>query len=885
MQSTDSPAAGPRTAPPQAPGLPLGLSADEALRRLMRDGPNALAVHRAHPLRETLVEVVTEPMFLMLLAAGGLYLLLGERTDALMLLGVVFLIIGITVVQERRTEHALQALRELSSPRAQVLRDGVVQRIAAHELVEGDVILVGEGDRIPADALLRQATHLRVDESLLTGESVPVDKRPDADATALQPPSAQDSASLFAGTLVVAGQGVCEVMRTGMRTEFGRIGSTLASITPEPTPLMRQTRRMVRWMAGLGLLACAFVVVAYALTRGADLRAWRDGGLAGIAMAMAMLPEEFPVVLTVFLALGAWRLSRQQVLTRRLPAIETLGAATVLCVDKTGTLTHNRMRVAAVLPLSPHAVAQPEPAPALGREGVVLQAACLASQPQPTDPMDRALHAAWQAQQATIAEPVTQVTPAAPRELLHEHPLSAQSMAVVHLWRDAPAHPGAALQWLAAAKGAPEAVAALCSLDEAAHAHLQQQVQALARQGLRVLAVAQQRGDLVHAADAAALARAEPQQLGLQLIGLVAFEDPLREDVPAAVQQCREAGIRVVMITGDYPQTAQAIAHAAGLDDHGSLMTGRELDALSDAELAARIARIHVFARVAPQQKLRIVQALKACGEVVAMTGDGVNDAPALKAAHIGIAMGARGSDVAREAASLVLLDDAFTSIVEAVRQGRRIYANIRKAFVFILAVHVPVAGLSMLPVFDAAWPLLLLPVHIAVLELIIDPSCSLVFEAEPAEADAMRNPPRRADASLFSAGTVTGALLQGLSVLVACVAVYLLAQQQHSADAARGLTFATLVVGVLMLIVVNRASQGAVDALRRRRNPALWLVIAGTLGFLALVLTLPSVSALLRFAPLHPADLGLSLLAGVLCLLWVEWLKRLPWGRRWMRG
>ncbi len=873
MQPTDSHAADPHTVPPQAPGLRCGLSADEARTRLMRDGPNALAVHRAHPLRETLVEVVTEPMFLMLLAAGGLYLLLGERTDAMMLLGVVFLIIGITVVQERRTEHALQALRELSSPRAQVLRDGVVQRIAAQALVEGDVILVGEGDRIPADALLRQATHLRVDESLLTGESVPVDKRPDAQATALQPPSAQDGASLFAGTLVVAGQGMCEVMRTGMRTEFGRIGSSLASISPEPTPLMRQTRRMVRWMAGLGLLACAFVVVAYALTRGADLRAWRDGGLAGIAMAMAMLPEEFPVVLTVFLALGAWRLSRQQVLTRRLPAIETLGAATVLCVDKTGTLTHNRMSVATVLPLLPQAVAQPE--------RVVLQAACLASQPQPTDPMDRALHAAWQAQQGVSAEAVTPVT----GELLHEHPLSAQRMAVVHLWREAPARAGAATQWLAAAKGAPEAVAALCSLDEATHAQLQQQVQALARQGLRVVAVARQRGDLVHAADAAALARAEPQSLGLQLIGLVAFEDPLRDDVPAAVQQCREAGIRVVMITGDYPHTAQAIAHAAGLDDHGSLMTGRELDALSNAELAARIARIHVFARVAPQQKLRIVQALKACGEVVAMTGDGVNDAPALKAAHIGIAMGARGSDVAREAASLVLLDDAFTSIVEAVRQGRRIYANIRKAFVFILAVHVPVAGLSMLPVFDVAWPLLLLPVHIAVLEMIIDPSCSLVFEAEPAEADAMRNPPRRADASLFSAGTVTGALLQGLSVLVACVAVYLLAQQQHSADAARGLTFATLVVGVLTLIVVNRASQGAVDALRRRRNPALWLVIAGTLGFLALVLTVPAVSALLRFAPLHPADLGLSLLAGVLCLLWVELLKRLSWGQRWMRA
>ncbi|MEY2735619.1 MAG: hypothetical protein RLZ58_1028 [Pseudomonadota bacterium] len=851
---------------------PRGLSTAQAQRRLLRDGPNALQVHRPHPLRETVHEVLTEPMFLMLLAAGTLYLLLGETTDALMLLAAVLLIIGITVLQQRRTERALEALRDLSSPRALVLRDGMAQRIAARELVPGDWIIVAEGDRIPADALLREASHLRVDESLLTGESVPVDKRPDAHAAALQPPGSAEgegsAASLYAGTLAVAGQGLCEVMHTGMRTEFGRIGGSLSALVSEPTPLVRQTRQMVRWMAGAGLLACAAVVVGYALTRGADLRAWRDAGLAGITLAMALLPEEFPVVLTVFLALGAWRLSRQRVLTRRLPAIETLGAATVLCVDKTGTLTVNRMDVAAVVPLSrqgrPH-----------GDEASVLRAAVLASRSPPTDPMDQALQREMhrvgsQASTGPASETFTRV--------LHDYPMTASRMAMVQVWGNAA--PAASAGLRAAAKGAPEAIAALCQLDAPAQAALQQQVRALAARGLRVLAVAQCDVPPQHSPGPD-----DPAALGLQLLGLVAFADPLRDDVPAAVDQCQQAGIRVVMITGDYPATAQAIAQQAGLVDHAVLMTGAELGALTDAELAARITQVRVFARVAPQQKLRIVQALQARGEVVAMTGDGVNDAPALKAAHIGIAMGGRGSDVAREAASLVLLDDAFPSIVEAVRQGRRIYANIRKAAVFILAVHVPVAGLSLLPVFDAAWPLLLLPVHIAVLELIIDPSCSLVFEAEEAEPDAMRQPPRRPDASLFTAATVGVALLQGLSVLAACLAVYLLARDSHAPDAVRALTYATLVTGVLMLIVVNRASRSALDALRGRRNPALWAVVGATAALMLLVLTVPAISALFRFAPLHAGDLAGSVAAGALCLLWFEGLKRLPWWQRLSRG
>ncbi len=841
---------------------PAGLSSAEARERLVRDGPNRLGTQDRRAWLDTLRDLLLEPMFLLLLAAGALYLVLGERADALVLMAAVIVVIGITFVQERRTEHALDALRELASPRALVMRDGVAQRIAAHALVVGDAVLLAEGDRVPADALLREAAHLSVDESLLSGESVPVDKRADPNANTLGVPgsdiTSSTSASLFAGTLVVAGHGLCEVMRTGARSEFGRIGMALQTIAQEPTPLMRQMRRAVRWMATFGLLACALVVTAYALTRGADLRAWRDGGLAGIAMAMGLLPEEFPVVLTVFLALGAWRLSRQQVLTRRLPAIETLGAASVLCVDKTGTLTRNRIAVAALLPFEAAGV----------DTAALLVAARRASRAQATDPIDRALHEHGKPEGATREEPGSW-------QWWHEYPITAQRMAVVQLWRE-----GA--RWLAAAKGAPEAVAALCRLDAHAWQAVQPMLHDLAARGLRVLAVAQA-GDPCGASnarpsDALITPPVDPVDLSLQWLGLVAFADPLRDDVPQAVQACAQAGIRVVMITGDHPATAQAIAQQAGIDGASATMTGTELDRLDDAALARRIDAVRVFARVVPQQKLRIVQALKARGAVVAMTGDGVNDAPALKAAHIGVAMGARGSDVAREAASLVLLDDAFGSIVEAVRQGRRIRANLRRAVVFIVAVHVPLAGLSVLPVFTPGSPLWLLPVHVALLELIIDPTCALVFEAEPAEPSVMREPPPGANASLFTPGTVVMALLQGLSVLGACVLVQRLAADVHTVDAVRGLTLATLIVGVLTLIVANRSQRGVADAWRWHRNPALWMVLAGTLTVLAIMLGVPGLAPLFRVAPLHPGDLVLSLAAGVLCLLWVwplRWLQR----------
>lgn len=832
-----------------------GLTESEALLRLEHEGANELPSREKRGLWAIAWEVVHEPMFLMLVAAGALYLVMGEPKDALMLLGFVLVVMGITIIQERRTEHALEALRDLSSPRALVIRDGQQRRIPGREVVPGDILVVVEGDRVAADAVLRAGINLSVDESLLTGESVPVRKSASTEVQTLDAPGGDELSSMFSGTLVTAGQGVAEVLGTGLHTELGKIGKALQGVEPEATFLEKETNRLVRTLALTGLSACVVVVILYALTRGGGAQVWKEGLLAGIALAMAILPEEFPVVLTVFMALGAWRISRSRVLTRRMPAIETLGAATVLCVDKTGTLTLNQMTlkrlnveghsqdlaaVGSALPDSVHDL---------------MEFAILASKRDPFDPMERALHAAGK----TWLMETEHLHPA--WTLAKEYPLAPELLAVTHAWNCGDD------RVMVATKGAPEAVVDLCHLPVQRRTQIEGWVAGLASQGLRVLGVA--RGSY----SAADLPEAH-HDLSLEFIGLLGLEDPVRPTVPAAVAECRTAGIRVMMITGDYPATAENIARQAGIADPEKVITGPELNQMSDETLAQRIREVNVFARVVPEQKLRLVTALKANREVVAMTGDGVNDAPALKAAHIGVAMGGRGTDVAREAASLVLLDDDFSSIVAAVKLGRRIFDNIRKAVAFIFAVHIPIAGLSMLPAFFPGWPLILLPVHIVFLELVIDPSCSLVFEAEEAEADVMRRPPRDPQERLFSLKSIGLAVLQGGTALAACIAVFLVARTNHGHDAARALTFTALVVSFLAIILANRSSTVSMIGGLRNPNSALWWVMGGTTTCLILVLAWPGAQRLFHFARLDGPDLLLACSAGVASILWFEGLK-----------
>ncbi|MCR4399912.1 MAG: cation-translocating P-type ATPase, partial [Syntrophomonadaceae bacterium] len=831
-----------------------GLSQAEAERRLREEGFNELPSARPRTLPALVVEVLKEPMLLLLLACGLIYFLLGDAREASVLMSFVLVVVGITLYQERKTERALDALRDLSSPRALVIRDGQRRRIAGREVVRGDLVVLSEGDRVPADGILLAASNLSTDESLLTGESVPVRKEAVREGSAMARPGGGDGLPyVYAGTVVVQGQGVAEIKATGANTEMGRIGRALHGLDQEETPLQRDTRRLVKKLAGFGLLLCAVVVTVYGFNTGD----WLAGFLAGLTLAMATLPEEFPVVLAVFLALGAWRMSRQRVLTRRLPAVETLGAATVLCVDKTGTLTENRMTVQAVYAQGQCWAVQPFQGGELPEAcHEVLEYAVLASRRDPFDPMERAildlglnglnhtehLHTDW--------------------DVIREYPLSPGLLAMSHAYRQ----PGED-RYVIAAKGAPEAMFDLCHLPPAEVEALQARVVEMAAQGLRVIGVAR-------AWSSAPLLPGAQHDFDFELVGMLGLADPVRPNAPAALRECYRAGIRVIMITGDYPGTAQSVARHIGLRNQEDCITGAELEGMSDEELRARIRHTDIFARTVPEQKLRLVRALKANGEIVAMTGDGVNDAPALKAAHIGIAMGGRGTDVAREAASLVLLDDDFSSIVAAVRMGRRIFDNLRKATSYILAIHVPIAGLSLFPVL-MNWPLVLLPVHVAFLELIIDPACSVVFEAEGEEADVMERPPRDSAESLFDRRTVVLSLLQGASVLLIVLAVFAWFWMQGQGEGeARVLTFTTLVVANLALIVANRSWRQPMLATLGIPNRAMWWVLGGAVLFLGLVLGMPALRELFAFAPVHRADVALALAAGTVSIVWFDVLK-----------
>jgi Ca2+-transporting ATPase len=812
-----------------------GISEQEAANRLKREGFNDLPSSKQRGIVAIALDVVREPMFLLLVACGMIYLFIGDLREAVMLLGFVFVVVGITLSQERKTERALEALRDLSSPRALVIREGKHHRIAGREVVRGDVIVLNEGDRVPADAAILFCSNLSIDESLLTGESVSVRKSSCDGVPAMVRPGGDDLPCVYSGT------------------EMGKIGKALQSVVIEETPLQRETGRIVRNLAIIGLFMCSLVVIVYGLTRGN----WLNGFLAGITLAMALLPEEFPVVLTIFLALGAWRISRKRVLTRRVPAIETLGAATVLCVDKTGTITQNRMSVSSIYSHGSFYDVDyltEKTIPENFHE--VVEFSILASHKDPFDPMEKAFRELG-SQYLSRTEHLHDDW-----NLVREYPLSNNLLALSHVWKSPSGN-----EYVIAAKGSPEAITDLCHCDASQTREISNAIEIMATEGLRVLGVAKAYFTVTDLPG-------QQHDFTFVFLGLVGLADPVRPGVAEAVKECHAAGIRVMMITGDYPGTAANIAGQIGLQNCDQSITGAELDSMAEEQLRDRIRTVNIFARVVPEQKLRIVNALKGIGEVVAMTGDGVNDAPALKAAHIGIAMGGRGTDVARESSALVLLDDDFSSIVQAVRMGRRIFDNLKKAVAYIFAVHVPIAGMSLIPVLFK-WPLVLLPMHIVFLELIIDPACSVVFEGEPEEADVMTRPPRRPDAPLFGKRTVTLSLLQGLSVLIMLVIVYVISLKRGQGEEdARALTFTSLIIANLGLIFVNRSWSRTVLATLRSPNAALWWVTGGAVVFLGLALYVPFLRDLFRFSVLHPFDIFICVGAGVVSVLWFEVLK-----------
>jgi Ca2+-transporting ATPase len=839
------------------PSAPIGLTQKQAAERLHLEGPNTLGTVRGRPPIAILLGIVRQPIFLLLVVAAVLYLVLGSLAEGLFMVAAAVSSICLVTFQEFRSERALAALRQLAEPTVRVLRDGVERQIPAREVVRADAMLVGEGQRIAADAVLIGGDALTVDESILTGESVPVGKTifrsPDRDSPDEAEPGGEGTPFLFTGTMVVRGQGVARVTQTGAATRFGRIGASLSAIKEEPTLLQRTTTRLVAYIGVLAIAVCAVIFFAYGLIR----NEWLEGVLAALTAAIALIPEEFPMVLAIFLALGSWRLAHHNVLARNSAVVETLGAATVLCVDKTGTLTENSMRLTALATptcvVHDITVAKSHMAPDL--EGL-LRISTLASSPRPIDPMDRAVRATastvLSADDPVVADNIVP---------LRTYPLRPELLAFIQVW-------SIDCRTVFAAKGAPEAIFRLCRLGPEEHARLEAVLTRLAAQGLRVLGVASYEApELRSATDA------EPAGIVFKFEGLLGFRDPVRLDVPDAIRQCRQAGIRVTMVTGDYPTTALSIARDAGIDDRG-VLTGREVTALSPGELLNRVEEVCIFARMQPEQKLMLVEALKGNGEVVAMTGDGVNDAPALEAAHIGIAMGRRGTDVAREAADIVLLDDRFVSIVGGVRLGRRIFANLRKALIYITAIHVPIGGLALLPIL-VGLPPILFPMHVVLLEFVIDPVTSIVFESEPSEATAMNRPPRSTNGSLFGVRQMTLGLVQGAIVLATAFGTYVLAL--HAAvgeEQSRALAFILLVIANLSLAFANSAERGT--SFFDRRRLVFFGIVAGAIAILGAGLYLPGLATILRIAPPAWPELCGTVLVAVLAGSWYGIARRL---------
>jgi Ca2+-transporting ATPase len=830
-----------------------GLTDEAAAQLLSEHGYNELTGVGSKSFARIVIDVIKEPMFILLLSCGLLYLFLGSITESISLVVGILFIIVVTLYQERKTERALDELKKLASPKATVIRNGIRKKIPGREVVPGDVIVISEGNNIPADALLLQSSHLLADESILTGEAVPV-RKSEYGNISQQRSGGEDSPYVYSGTLVVKGTGLARVLATGHDSQVGKIGQSLGTINEEKTALQYEIKRLVRVMAISGVLTCLLLMLVYYFTKGNLL----NGLLAGLALAMAMIPEEFPVVFTVFMALGAWRMSRRHVLVRKPTAVEALGTVTVLCTDKTGTVTENKMQVSKLYATGEyHDLDQNGDTEIPEAFHEVVEYGILASRNDPFDPMELSIqklgylklsgtqhiHKDW--------------------KLVKEYALAPALLSMTMVYQIE-----AGKDHIVAAKGAPEAILQLCGLPDAEHEKLSAAARQMAEQGLRVLGIAK---SLV-----APSALPDTQEhFKFSFCGFLGLADPIRAEIPAAIKSCYEAGVRVIIITGDYPATVQSIAAQAGIRNHSEVISGDELDAMSDDVLNQRVKSVNVFARIRPEQKLKIVNALKHSGEIVAMTGDGVNDALALKAAHIGISMGEKGTDVARAASSLVLLDDNFASIVAAIRMGRKIFDNLQNAFSYILAIHIPIAGLALIPAIIPGLPILLWPVHIAFHELVIDPMSSIVYEQQEDEKNIMHRPPRSTKEPFFNRKKVIFSMVQGFIVLAVTLSIYFIGYSAHLQEKSlRAATFVSLVLINLALAVSNLSRYRSVISIVRQANAAAKWIIAATSILLLLIFSIPSFRAVFMFQLFPPGYLLLIIGATIIALLLFDAMK-----------
>ncbi|WP_027636612.1 cation-translocating P-type ATPase [Clostridium butyricum] len=815
-----------------------GLNSEEVEKLQKKYGMNELVSQEKPNMLKKFLGVFKEPMFLLLLIAATVYFLLGAPKDGAIMLVFVGFVASITFIQEWKTEKTMNALKDLTSPKVNTLRNGKNILIKSTELVPGDVVFLSEGERIPADCIVLEPSNFSVDESILTGESEYVMK-----VSTTQSEKSTDywkKDILYAGTLCVFGKCTAIVKFTGINTEYGKIGKAISEAKDEPTPLQKKVSILVKNIAIAGVILCISVMVA-SYFYSFDIL---NSILSGISLAMAIIPEEFPVVLTVFLSMGAYRLAKNNTLMRKISAVETLGSATVLCVDKTGTITQNKMKVKSIY--SDGRIFNNEDL----KNKELSDLMVLSCEKDPYDPMEKAiLEAANLSQLETVYK----------YDLSKKIAFDSKTKRMANIYiKDN--------KYYVAVKGSAETVLGLCNLDKQTMDEINIEIDKMASNGLRVLALADCTSEEVYE---------DLECYELTFKGLVGLQDPPKEGVEEAIKLCKKAGIRVVMITGDYSKTAMAIGEEIGLKFTDKVIVGNEIDSLSENELCEVVKSCDVFSRVIPEQKMKIVKALKKNGEIVAMTGDGVNDAPALKSADIGIAMGQRGTEVAKEAADMILMDDNFTTIVKSVKDGRRVYDNIRKAMVYILIIHIPIAAMAMFaPLFNL--PPLLLPMHIMLLELIIDPTCSIVFEGEPAEANIMENHPRSPQEPLLTRSLTIKVVLQGIIMfLAAFMPFHYMIDLGISSEYARSFSLITFIVANVTLVLVNRSNTELLYHLIKEKGSKVRLIVNSmALIMVFAIVYIPILNGFFRTEKIGIYPLIIAIVLGFISTGWWEIVK-----------
>jgi len=789
-----------------------GLTSQEAQQRAKQYGLNLRPPKKHKSGLRRLVDIFTEPMMFLILATGVLYFFIHDWVEALIILLSIIPIGLIEFVQEGRTDKAIEMLDKIMVSHVLVYRDGALQKMESKFLVSGDVVHLTAGDKVPADGVLVNSPGLTLDESILTGESVTVTK-----IELVNHDEIKDENNLFQGTMVAQGEGQLLVLDTGVHTKYGKLGELLDSIKSQETPLQKKINRLVR-----GVAVVAFAVAALTAVLAGWSHGIMEGVLAGLTMAMSLVPEEFPVVFSVFLILGVLRLAKQKALTRKMVMVETLGSATVICTDKTGTLTEGSMSLEKIYHdgnifdaknLSAHKKDFSE----------IIHSSLLALERVAVDPIEVEM------QNVARAEGVDPENFYAQYTLKHDAPFNAKTKMVHHIWQN-----NATKAFAQYSVGAPESIFDCCVFSAKERSDIQAANDKLSDDGYRVIAVAQKSTD--------GAARVEVS--GLKFVGLLVMRDPVRAGVKDAIRACQEAGIRVVMITGDNKLTAHNVAESLEMKHNEEMISGDELLVLSEEGLLKIVKTHDIFVRIRPEQKFMIVEALQKNGEVVAMTGDGVNDAPALKKADIGIAMGERGTEVARAAAGIVLLDDNFSSIVDAVKEGRRIYDNMRKAFMFLFVFHIPIVGLAVIPLLSNQ-PLIFMPIHIIFLELICDPAAVLGFECDRARRGLLQESPRPTNEPLIDPKRWWRIVVQGLSILAVSLGFYYYGVSIGGAELGRTLAFSTLVVSQVALILLTR------EWVQVKSNILLLVISTTTLVALILLLTVPFLQMVFHFVPI----------------------------------